>query len=85
LCSNGCETAGEQSSPWIYSPFDALHFTTANIEQFDRDGAIWGANCLRTHELAPERLAKRLARDSANVFTVDEATSAIDHGAATMC
>ncbi len=56
---------------WTYSPFAALHFATANIEQFDRDGAIWGANYLRTHELVPERLAERLAREGANVFTVE--------------
>jgi hypothetical protein len=56
---------------WTYSPFAALHFATSNIEQFDRDGAVWGANYLRTHELVPDQLAARLAREGANVFTVE--------------
>ena len=56
---------------WTYSPFAALHFATANIDLFDRDGAIWGANYLRTHELVPDMLAECLAREGANVFTVE--------------
>ena len=56
---------------WTYSPFVALHFATADLERFDRDGVIWGVNYLRTHELVPERLRERLDREGANVFTVE--------------
>ena len=56
---------------WTYSPFAALHFATADIERFDRDGAIWGVNYLLTHQLAPERLRTRLDQEGANVFTVE--------------
>jgi hypothetical protein len=56
---------------WTYSPFAALHFATADIKSFDRDGAIWGANYLLTHQLVPGRLRERLDREGANVFTVE--------------
>ena len=56
---------------WTYSPFAALHFATADIEKFDRDGVVWGANYLRTHQLVPERLRGQLEREGANVFTVE--------------
>ncbi len=56
---------------WTYSPFFAMHFATARIEKFDRDGVIWGVNYLRTHELVPKRLSDTLMREGANVFTVE--------------
>lgn len=56
---------------WTYSPFAALHFATANLELYDRDGVIWGVNYLQTHELVPERLRERLDLEGANVFTVE--------------
>ena len=56
---------------WTYSPFAALHFATADIDKFDRDGVIWGVNYLHTHELAPARLRSRLDQEGANVFTVE--------------
>jgi hypothetical protein len=56
---------------WTYSPFAALHFATADIERFDRDGAIWSVNYLHTHELVPDRLRSRLHQEGANVFTVE--------------
>jgi hypothetical protein len=56
---------------WTYSPFAALHFVTADLGHFDRDGVIWAVNYLDTHALAPERLRARLEREGANVFTVE--------------
>lgn len=56
---------------WTYSPFAALHFATADIDKFDRDGVVWGANYLRTHQLVPDALAVQLLREGANVFTVE--------------
>jgi hypothetical protein len=66
---------------WSYSPFAALHFATADPARFDRDGVIWGANYLRTHQLVPERLAGQLEREGANIFTVEmlsEAAHSLD-------
>jgi hypothetical protein len=62
---------------WTYSPFAALHFATAEIDKFDRDGVIWGANYLHTHKLVPERLAACLEREGANVFTVEMLAEAV--------
>ncbi len=56
---------------WTYSPFAALHFATAQIDQFDRDGAIWSVNYLYTHQLVPDRLRSLLDEEGANVFTVE--------------
>jgi aminoglycoside phosphotransferase len=38
---------------WTYSPFVALHFATADIDQFHRDGAVWAVDDRQVHELAP--------------------------------
>lgn len=56
---------------WTYSPFAALHFATANLDHFDRDGVVWAVNYLATHALVPERLRECLDREGANVFTVE--------------
>ncbi len=56
---------------WTYSPFVAMHFATANIEKFDIDGVIWAVNYVKAHQLLPESLAGPLAREGANVFTVE--------------
>ncbi|MBN2645867.1 MAG: FRG domain-containing protein [Desulfuromonadaceae bacterium] len=55
---------------WTYSPYIALHFATANIEQFDRDGVIWAVNYLLAHRYLPEPLRLKLDEEGANVFTV---------------
>ena len=56
---------------WTYSPFAALHFSTADLDRFDCDAVIWAVNYLKTHQLVPERLRERLDREGANVFTVE--------------
>lgn len=56
---------------WTYSPFAALHFATADLDRFDRDGAIWAVNYVLTPQLVPERLRRRLDLEGANVFTVE--------------
>jgi len=56
---------------WTYSPFCALHFATSNIERYDKDGAVWAVNYVRTHELLPASLREQLDREGANVFTVE--------------
>lgn len=56
---------------WTYSPFAALHFATADLGRFDRDGVIWGVNYVLTHQQVPQRLRARLDVEGANVFTVE--------------
>lgn len=56
---------------WTYSPFVAAHFATANTERFDRDGAIWRVDYVRTNRLAPPVLRAELDEVGANAFTVD--------------
>lgn len=62
---------------WTYSPLCAMHFATANIEKFHLDGVIWAVNYVRTHELLPAPLARLLADEGANVFTVDMLSTAV--------
>jgi hypothetical protein len=56
---------------WTYSPLIALHFATANIDKFDRDGVVWGVNYLKAHKLLPATLQDKLDNEGANVFTVE--------------
>lgn len=56
---------------WTYSPLIALHFATANIHKYDRDGVIWAVNYLKAHQLLPDRLRSKLDAEGANVFTVE--------------
>ena len=56
---------------WTYSPLIALHFATANIAKFDRDGVVWAVNYLKAHQLLPKSLQNKLDNEGANVFTVE--------------
>lgn len=55
---------------WTYSPFIAMHFATASIDKFDRDGVIWAINYVKAHELLPQCLRDKLAVEGANVMTL---------------
>src|SRR3954468_7992288 len=48
---------------WTFSPFVSLHFATADIELFDRDGAVWCVDYVKAHNLLPEKLSTELRRD----------------------
>ncbi|MBN1949412.1 MAG: FRG domain-containing protein [Candidatus Cloacimonetes bacterium] len=56
---------------WTYSPFVAMHFATANIEQYALDGVIWIVDYVKAHGLLPTELKKELEREGAFAFTVD--------------
>ncbi len=56
---------------WTHSPFVAMHFSTADIERFDADGAIWVVDYVQTHKLLPEDLTAELADEGSNMFTVE--------------
>ncbi|HWH55025.1 MAG TPA: FRG domain-containing protein [Gaiellaceae bacterium] len=54
---------------WTYSPYVALHFTTANHERFHRDGVVWTIDYVRAREVLPDALRDVLEHEGANVFT----------------
>jgi hypothetical protein len=56
---------------WTYSPYVALHFTTHNLDRYDRDGAVLCLDYVRAHELLPAALRARLEEEGANVFTTE--------------
>lgn len=56
---------------WTYSPFFAMHFATANMENADIDGVIWAVNYVKAHQLLPDKLRWQLDEEGANVFTVE--------------
>mgnify|MGYP001819060755 FL=1 len=63
---------------WTYSPLIALHFATANIHKFDRDGVVWAVNYLKAHQRLPDVLRHKLDAEGANVFTVEMLAQTID-------
>ena len=54
---------------WTYSPFVALHFATANLAAYDREGVVWAMDYTRVHEQLPDALRDVLDHEGANVFT----------------
>ena len=62
---------------WTYSPFVAMHFATANIERYHKDGVIWAVNYVKAHQLLPGKLKRMLEQEGANVFTVEMLSAAI--------
>ena len=54
---------------WTYSPYVALHFATANLQAYDRDGVVWALDYVRVHERLPGLLSDVLEQEGANVFT----------------
>jgi len=45
---------------WTFSPYVALHFVTAELSAFDRDGAIWCVDFTRVHAEVPNALREQL-------------------------
>jgi hypothetical protein len=43
---------------WTYSPLVALHFATASLERFDRDGVVWMLDYAGAQQEAPEQLRR---------------------------
>ena len=56
---------------WSYSPYVAMHFATANLGQFDSDGAIWCVDYQKSNALLPPPLREILKGDDANIFTTE--------------
>ncbi|WP_022665109.1 FRG domain-containing protein [Desulfospira joergensenii] len=56
---------------WTYSPYVALHFTTANIEKFNIDGVIWVVDYEKAHDRLPHTLGELLREEGAQAFTLE--------------
>ncbi|GAB3903103.1 FRG domain-containing protein [Larkinella knui] len=56
---------------WTFSPYVALHFVTACVDLFDRDGVIWCVDYKAVHRHLPPQLTESLAKEGADVFTVE--------------
>lgn len=63
---------------WTYSPFIAAHFVTADMTKYDRDGALWCVDFVKTNQLLPERLKSLLNDEGSAVFTVELLARAAD-------
>lgn len=59
---------------WTYSPYVALHFATADVNTYDRDGVIWCVNFIKMNERLPECLKQVVENEDSNVFTVEMLT-----------
>lgn len=56
---------------WTYSPYVAMHFATEAVEYFDRDGAIWSVDYVKTNDLLPKKLRALLEEERAEAFTAE--------------
>ncbi|MEL6537273.1 MAG: FRG domain-containing protein [Bacteroidota bacterium] len=56
---------------WTHSPYVALHFATAKLQKFDRDGVIWCLNYAQNKEYLPPRFKRVMDVEGTNIFTVD--------------
>ena len=56
---------------WTYSPYVALHFATADVRDYDRDGVVWMVDYVRAQAAAPDELRSVLREHRMNVFTAE--------------
>jgi len=56
---------------WTFSPYVALHFVTASLELYDRDGVVWCLDYKKVHQQLPASLRQLLTEEGADIFTVD--------------
>lgn len=56
---------------WSFSPFVALHFATADIQNYEIDGAIWMVDYIAAHHLLPSSLMEILRKEGSDLFTVE--------------
>ena len=62
---------------WTYSPYVAVHFATAQVKLFDRDGVVWMIDYVRAQEQAPAELRDLLRGHEMNVFTAELLAGAV--------
>lgn len=62
---------------WTYSPFVAIHFATADIALYDRDGVIWKVDFKKVNHQLPGKLSEVLSDVGSNTFTVEMLEEAV--------
>jgi hypothetical protein len=56
---------------WTVSPQVALHFATAELEHYDKDGVIWCIDTDRTRRDIPEQFWEKLRAEYAHLFSAE--------------
>ena len=56
---------------WTYSPYVAMHFATARLEDFEIDGVIWSVDFAKANELIPKKLKEVLQEEGSYTFTIE--------------
>jgi hypothetical protein len=64
---------------WTYSPYVALHFTTAKLKDFDKDGVIWAVNHEKIIDFLPKKLKNILLEEGSNKFTTELLNTVCDN------
>jgi hypothetical protein len=63
---------------WTFSPYVALHFATADLRHYERDGTVWLVDYVQLHRRLPEPLRKAVAEgEGAIVFTTELLTELV--------
>jgi hypothetical protein len=56
---------------WSFSPHVALHFVTADMKDFDKDGIVWCVNYAAIKDELPKPLRLVLQEEGSDVFTAE--------------
>ncbi len=56
---------------WTYSPYVALHFSTADFTKYHKDGVIWAVNYVDTKNYLPDQLARIIEEEGSHIFTAE--------------
>ena len=56
---------------WTYSPYIALHFTTADFAKYERDGMIWAVNYVDAKAYLPDQLSLVIKEEGSHIFTAE--------------
>jgi hypothetical protein len=56
---------------WTYSPLVALHFSTANFLNFEKDGVIYAMNYVDTKAYLPDKLKSVIREEGSHIFTAE--------------
>jgi hypothetical protein len=63
---------------WTHSPYVALHFATASLPAFDREGVVWAVDYVAAAEHLPAGLRSILDEEGSHSFTTQMLERAAD-------
>lgn len=64
---------------WTYSPLVALHFATADFNNFHLDGTIWAVNYVDAKYHLPDQLALIIEEEGSHIFTAEMLERAVSN------